>query len=195
MSGRSVIRPPYFLRHPATMIAAGLITLAVAACGSSSATHTTGPGASSTPSTTSSTTTSTTTTSTTTTSATPSATAHGLTVAPAVGSAHADLHFTFTPAATSGGPTRGGMSFSLSVSGPQRAGCIGAHGVGVPVTQTGRPVTVTLGPTQLGAPWCTGTYTARVVQFQRPLCQPGTMCPQFIRLVATLGPVRFRITG
>ena len=51
------------------------------------------------------------------------------------------------------------------------------------------------GPAQLGGPWCPGSYTARVEVIARPVCAQGMMCPQFIRVVAVLGPAVFRISG
>jgi hypothetical protein len=54
---------------------------------------------------------------------------------------------------------------------------------------------VAVGPTQLGGSWCPGTYTARVEVLARPKCGEGMMCPQFIRVVAVLGPTTFRISG
>ncbi|HEX3976905.1 MAG TPA: hypothetical protein VHW96_11610 [Solirubrobacteraceae bacterium] len=87
------------------------------------------------------------------------------------------------------------VSATLSVMGPQKAGCIGIHAQPLTSLPAGRQATVSVGPAQLGGDWCPGTYTARVEVLARPKCSPGMMCPQFIRVVAALGPATFRISG
>jgi hypothetical protein len=79
--------------------------------------------------------------------------------------------------------------------GPQKTGCVGIHQQPLPSLAVGRQASVSLGPAQLGGDWCPGTYTARVEVLARPKCGPGMMCPQFIRVVASLGPATFRISG
>jgi hypothetical protein len=69
------------------------------------------------------------------------------------------------------------------------------HDESVPVAPAGRAVHVAVDPAQLGGAWCPGAYTARVEVLARPKCAQGMMCPQFIRVVAVLGPVMFRIAG
>lgn len=120
---------------------------------------------------------------------------HPLAVAPTTGSPTSVLRFTFTPPARSGRVGRGRISFSLIVSGGTGTGCVGRHSEAVAVTHAHQPLTVSLGPGQLGGHWCPGRYTARVDELARPTCGPAQMCPQFIRLVAVFGPARFRITG
>jgi hypothetical protein len=73
------------------------------------------------------------------------------------------------------------------------AGCLADRLVplaGIPLRQT---LTVALGPAQGDPDWCRGVFSARVQELARPVCRPGEMCPQFVRLVGVLGPVRFRI--
>lgn len=150
-------------------------------------------------------------TATTPTSPPPSGRHHPLSVSPASAAPDATLRFSFvaasagtgnmlTPTSTTGTSTRkgidhGGVSYTLSVSGPVRSGCVGVHGMLVPGAGDGGPVSVAVGPSQLGGRWCTGDYTARVEELLRPVCPPGAMCPDFIRLVAVFGPARFRITA
>jgi hypothetical protein len=69
------------------------------------------------------------------------------------------------------------------------------HDESVPVAPAGQAVHVAVDPAQLGGAWCPGAYTARVEVLARPKCAQGMMCPQFIRVVAVLGPVTFRIAG
>ena len=57
----------------------------------------------------------------------------------------------------------------------------------------GREVSVTLDPARLGGLWCQGDYTARVLELQTPVCTPGEMCPQFIRVVGVVASGSFRV--
>jgi len=115
-----------------------------------------------------------------------------LSVSPTSGSAQSVIHFSFTsPGGTSDASTQ--LSQSLSVMGPHGSGCVGMHAQAVPVAPAGRAVDVSVGPAQLGGAWCPGTYAARVEVLARPKCGEGMMCPQFIRVVAVLGPATFRI--
>jgi hypothetical protein len=118
-----------------------------------------------------------------------------LTVSPATGSPHSMLHFTFTSPQGISSDASDEVSEALSVTGTQKAGCVGLHQQAVPITVGGQPVSVTLGPQQLGGAWCPGTYTARVEVVERPKCGAGMMCPQFIRVAAVIGPVSFKISG
>jgi hypothetical protein len=105
------------------------------------------------------------------------------------------MHFTITPTARASAPSGEEISNALSVMGPQKAGCVGVHQQGLSALPPSGQTTVSLGPSQIGGNWCPGTYTARVEVLERPKCGQGQMCPQFIRVLATLGPVRFRISG
>jgi hypothetical protein len=177
-----------------TLVLAG----ALAGCAQSSDTTSTGaPGSVS--ATTAPVTTSTPTgsTSTTTTSTTSGAIAGSgpLTVSPATGSPRSIIHFAFTAPAAVAAPGPEQLSAGLSVIGPQKPGCIGLHRQPLSSMPAGQQITVSLGPAQLGGDWCPGTYTARVEVLARPKCGPGMMCPQFIRVVAVLGPATFKIAG
>jgi len=170
--------------------AAAMVTVAaaLAGCAGSSATTSSGaPGSGSTSTPTTSTTSST--------SGTPRTGAAALSVSPAVGTAQAVVHFGFTSPQGSGPQGAIQISDSLSISGPRGAGCIGVHQQAVPPQPAGHLVSVAVGPAQLGGPWCPGSYTARVEVIARPVCAQGMMCPQFIRVVAVLGPAVFRISG
>ena len=118
-----------------------------------------------------------------------------LAVTPAVGSPRSVIHFEVTLPYRTGPQGSLEIANALSVVGPQRPGCVGAHQEALPSLPTGQMAGVTVGPSQLGGPWCPGAYTARVEVVARPKCGPGQMCPQFVRLLAVLGPVRFRISG
>ncbi|MGZ4244829.1 MAG: hypothetical protein ACXVSE_11105 [Solirubrobacteraceae bacterium] len=118
-----------------------------------------------------------------------------LSVSPTSGTPQAVIQFRFTSPAPSAAEANTQISQALSVTGPRHAGCVGAHNEAVPVGPAGQPVDVAVGPAQLGGAWCPGSYTARVEVLARPKCGAGMMCPQFIRVVAILGPVTFRIVG
>jgi hypothetical protein len=184
-------------------LAATILTLsaALAGCAQSSDTTSTGGagGASATtaPATTATTSSTAPTSSTTTSTATSGAVAGSgpLTVTPTTGSPHSVIHFAFTAPAGTLASGSDQVSAALSVVGPQKSGCIGLGHRPVLPTAAGQPTTVSLGPAQLGGDWCPGTYTARVEVVARPKCGPGMMCPQFIRVVAMLGPATFKISG
>jgi hypothetical protein len=187
-----------------TRLALAAATLALSAglsgCAQSSDTTSTGGagGASATAPATTSTTSPTAPTSSTTTSTTTSGAVGGsgpLTVTPTTGSPHSVIHFAFTAPAGTLASGSDQVSAALSVVGPQKSGCIGLGHRPVLSTAAGQPTTLSLGPAQLGGDWCPGTYTARVEVVARPRCGPGMMCPQFIRVVAMLGPATFRISG
>lgn len=189
-------------RAPTAVIArvAAVVTVvaALAGCAGSSNTTSSSAGASSPPSATSPPATSTTTgsaTSTTTGSATtPQGGPSALSVSPAVASKQSVIRFSFASPTAGAAQSALQTSSALSIVGPHAAGCVGGHNEAVP-SEPGQTVNVAVGPAQLGGPWCVGTYTARVEVVQRPTCSQGMMCPQFIRVVAVLGPVTFRISG
>jgi hypothetical protein len=118
-----------------------------------------------------------------------------LTISPSVGSARSVIRFRFTAPASTGLRNRTQISYSLSVLGPRRSGCVGRHSAVLPAARAGAAVTAGVGPAQLGGRWCSGTFTARVEELVRPVCTPGTMCPQFIRVASVIGPKKFRIAG
>jgi hypothetical protein len=121
--------------------------------------------------------------------------AKGLSVSPAVGSPHSVIHFSITPSYRLGAHGNQDISAALSVTGPQEPGCVGVHQEPLSAPPTGQETMVSVGPAQIGGSWCPGTYSARVVVLERPKCGAGQMCPQFIRVLAAIGPVSFRISG
>jgi hypothetical protein len=135
----------------------------------------------------------TTTTSTSATRTHPAAQSPALTVTPATGAPTTVFEVRFTAPAstgTTGGSRRG---FQLGVSGPHRTGCVGAGSMALPSAARGAILSVGLDPAKLGGRWCPGTYLARVDELQGPVCSPGMVCPQFVRVVAIVGRVQFRV--
>jgi hypothetical protein len=179
--------------RPLLVIAA--LALGLAGCAQSSNTTTaatSGPGAAPPTATTPSTPAATTTGSAT---ATPPGNTRGLSVSPQAGSPSSVIHFAITPPARANAESGVEVSDSLSVMGPQKTGCVGIHQQSLSALPAGQQTTVSLGPSQIGGNWCPGTYTARVLVLARPKCGAGQMCPQFIRVLASIGPVSFRISG
>jgi hypothetical protein len=170
--------------------------MALAGCAQSSTTTSTTGGApgGNPPTATTPTTPTSATTPTTTTTTTGPASVPGLRVSPAVGSPHSVIHFAVTPSYRTGGQSED-ISNALSITGPQKPGCIGVRHQALSALPPGRETTVSAGPAQIGGDWCPGTYSARVLVLERPKCGPGQMCPQFIRVLEAIGPVSFRISG
>lgn len=121
--------------------------------------------------------------------------AHGLSVTPASGAPTTTFHLRFIAPASSAVSGRSRISYSLGVTGAARTGCIGATSAQVRAASEGDPVTIALDPATLGGSWCVGSHVARVLELQRPVCAPGTMCPQYVRVIGTVGTVTFRVTA
>lgn len=104
------------------------------------------------------------------------------------------LDFKFTAPESSGRAGGVQKGYTLSVSGPARRGCASLRADELPAITKGEHVNVTVGPPP-HAHWCAGQFTALVQELARPVCTPGVPCPQFVRLVARIGQVRFTIGG
>jgi hypothetical protein len=118
-----------------------------------------------------------------------------LTVSPAVGHPSSVLSFSFRAPVRTGRQGSNLVSYTLSVRGHARSGCVAIHGATLRAAHAGQMVTTSLGPAQLGGSWCTGTFNARVEELESAACAAGQMCPQFIRIAAVIGPVSFKIAG
>lgn len=117
-----------------------------------------------------------------------------LTIRPSQGTPTTVFRLQFTspvPAAVIDGVRR---RFVLELAGPPVAGCVSSQPLPVPPVLRAKAVDLRLDPARLGGYWCLGTYTVRMTELQSPACAPGTMCPQFVRVVGTVGQVSFRVT-
>ncbi len=121
--------------------------------------------------------------------------AANLTVTPRVGGPMTIFMLRFTAPVSSGVRNGSRLAYELSLAGPGPSGCPTAEAIAVPAAVKGQAVTIPLDPPRRGGRWCQGTYTARVAAVQRPVCAPGVMCPQLIRVVGTVGEVRFQVRG
>jgi hypothetical protein len=128
-------------------------------------------------------------------SATGSSSPAPLAVSPASGDPRTVFSFTFKAPAATGRQGQIRLGYTLSVAGPSRPGCLSARSATAAQATQGGQVTVALDPSKLGGTWCPGTYTARVTEIQTPVCSPGEMCPQYIRVVATVATTRFSVVG
>jgi hypothetical protein len=174
MSGHRRGRSP--LRVAATaLVAAGLL----AGCGGS---H---PHAASSPPSTA--------TTTPTTGTTPSGSTAPLSVSPGRPRTGSEITFGFTAPVASGTHGRYDIGYSLSVTGPDHPGCIGAHEASAPSVARGGHATITLGPAQLGSPWCAGGYTARAIELRSAHCVGSRPCPQFIAVVGIVARASYSV--
>ena len=153
-------------RAARTVVALVAVGLALAACGTVRTRTTGGPGAPA-----------------------------GLVVSPARGGPRTPFTLAFTaPASTeSRGVARTGYTASVT-GGAANGGCAGPRSVAIGAATKGLPVSVALDPARLGA-WCPGVHVARVIEIQTPVCNQGTMCPQYVRVIATVGVARFTVVS
>jgi hypothetical protein len=117
----------------------------------------------------------------------------GLAVSPERGGPHTTFTIAFTaPASTEpGGGARAG--YTAAVTGGTSGNCAGPRSVAIGTATRGLPVSVALDPARFGGPWCAGVHTARVIEIETPVCNPGTMCPQYVRVIGTVGVARFTV--
>jgi hypothetical protein len=163
-----------WLKAPAVVLAATLAALAASSCGSSSTSSTSASS----------------------TSSGARSPANGqLIVTPTSGHRNTSFTFTFTAPQTAGRHGASQIVYSLTAAARFRTGCLAARTVPVANALKGSEVTVTLDPVRIGGLWCPGTYAARVTELRMPYCAAGTMCPQFIQVVATVGRTTFRVTA
>ncbi len=87
--------------------------------------------------------------------------------------------------------------YSIAVTGAAGppGGCVGARTMPAGAATKGAPVTVTLDPAKLGGAWCPGAHSARVVETAVPVCHPGLMCPQYVRVIRTVGTATFTVSN
>jgi hypothetical protein len=127
-------------------------------------------------------------------STTAAAPSHGVAVTP--GSGHPTTTFSLrfiAPALTRTEP-RSRIGFAVSLLTPAATSCIGTRSLQAPAAKEGDPVSVTLDPARLGGTWCTGVHRVRVIETESPVCHAGTMCPEFVRVIRTVGTATFRVT-
>jgi len=132
--------------------------------------------------------------STSTTSATASRNHRGsLSLTPSDPTTSSELTFRFTAPVTSGVHGKHVIDYTLSLLGPQRPGCVGSREAGAPAVVRGAQTQITLGPSELHAPWCAGRYLARAIELRRAHCTGSVPCPQYVAVVGVVGRLSFTI--
>jgi hypothetical protein len=123
----------------------------------------------------------------------PRSTQASLSVSPVHPQIHSAITFGFTAPVASGVHGKNQISYSLSVTGPVGAGCTSAHEAAPPSVARGAHTTVTVGPAQLGKPWCAGAYTARVIELRSAHCTGSAPCPQYVAVVGIVARAHFTV--
>ena len=118
--------------------------------------------------------------------------ATGLSVAPATGGPDATFTVAFTARDASTDVNGARTGYTVAVTGGG-GGCLGDRSIQAAAATAGSPLTVALDPGTLGGRWCAGAHSVRVLEVQTPVCPPGSMCPQYVRVIATLGTARFTV--
>jgi hypothetical protein len=125
--------------------------------------------------------------------ASPSPHAGSLTLAPADPTTGSEITFSFAAPVATGVHGSHEISYSLSVLGPDRSGCVSAHEAGSPSVARGAQGRITLGPAELQAPWCAGRYAARLLELSSAHCTGSSPCPQYVRVVGLIGRATFTV--
>jgi hypothetical protein len=116
-----------------------------------------------------------------------------LSLSPARPTTSSEITFGFVARAATGVHGSHEISYSLSLIGPDHAGCVGAHESGSPPVARGAQGRITLGPAELQAPWCAGRYSARLLELSSAHCTGSAPCPQYVRVVGLIASATFTI--
>jgi hypothetical protein len=119
-----------------------------------------------------------------------SATLH---VSPAHPSATDPISFAFTAPQATGVHGKSRISYSVSITGPAGKGCAGSKEAAVSQAGKGGTASVTVGPSDLGSPWCAGSYSARAFELESAACTGSAPCPQYIRVVGIVARATFSV--
>ena len=118
-----------------------------------------------------------------------------VTVAPGSGGPTTVFTVQFVAPASVGPSGQTRIAYTVSVTGGKGAGCLGTGSAPAGAAAKGLAASVALDPARLHSRWCPGTHAVRVVETAGPVCSPGTMCPQYVRVIGTVGVARFTVTG
>ena len=118
-----------------------------------------------------------------------------LTISPANPTTADPIDFSFTAPVAAGPDGKFRIGYSVSITGPAGNDCVGTHEASVAQVGRGATATVTVGPPQLGHPWCAGGYTARAFELQSANCTGSKPCPQFVRVVGIVARTSFTVTA
>jgi hypothetical protein len=115
-------------------------------------------------------------------------------VDPARGSRRTRFVIRFTAPKSTGASGVTARRYMVTVTGHAASRCLARASQFAPNARKGARVKVTLDPAKLGGAWCTGAFSGRIQEFDVPVCRPGQLCPQFIRLGPTVGKFSFRVS-
>jgi hypothetical protein len=103
------------------------------------------------------------------------------------------ISFGFTAPQATGvhGKTR--ISYSVSITGPAGKGCAGSKEAAISQAGKGGTASVTVGPSELGSPWCAGSYSARAFELESAACKGSAPCPQYIRVAGIVARATFTV--
>jgi hypothetical protein len=104
------------------------------------------------------------------------------------------ITFSFTAPVATGIDGRYRIGYSVSVTGPSGDDCVGAREVSIARVARGATATATIGPDQLGRPWCAGRYSARAFELESAACRGTAPCPQFIRVVGIVARATYTVS-
>jgi hypothetical protein len=115
-----------------------------------------------------------------------------VTVRPAVGTPHTRFAVTFlTPRAVGlGGAVT--TRYAVTASDRRRRGCAWSTSAVIASSRPTLRLKLSLAPPPASG-WCAGRFSARIEEYQSPICGPVQVCPQFIRFVGTVAKFSFRV--
>jgi hypothetical protein len=115
-----------------------------------------------------------------------------VTVRPAVGTPHTRFVVTFVTPAHVGPAGAFETRYAVTASDRGQRGCASTASAMIASPLQGFRLKLSLAPPR-GSSWCAGTFSARIQEYQTPVCLPLRLCPQFIRLVGTVAKFSFRV--
>ncbi len=118
--------------------------------------------------------------------------AANVTVKPAVGTPHTRFVVTFVTPGHLGPAGAFATRYAVTASDRRQRGCVWTASAMIASPLRGFRLKLSLDPPR-GSGWCAGTFSARIQEYQTPVCLPLRLCPQFIRFVGTVAKFSFRV--
>jgi hypothetical protein len=118
-------------------------------------------------------------------------------VRPATGGPHSAFAVSLRIPAGTGTFGQGRRTDSLSVTGPNRGGCVSRAAMDLPAGAAGSTVRVRLVPARFGGRWCPGSFQGVITESESVICgpNPARACPLVMVAPQTIGRFRFRVRG
>jgi hypothetical protein len=115
-----------------------------------------------------------------------------VTVKPSVGTPHTRFVVTFLTPRHVGPAGAFATRYAVTASDRRQRGCASTASAMIASSRQGFRLKLSLDPPR-GSSWCAGNFSARIQEYQTPVCGPLRLCPQFIRFVGTVGKFSFRV--